>query len=403
MPRKKIIDEIPSDEFVEEQEIFEETAANSDAGEPAIVAESAEEVTIEDTVSDATETIPDYELIADDSEPINTDEPVEDTTEPETAIEFADEPPAEPVATPQTISVKPTAKPRKKSFFDLKLNELDRDLSEEQRAEWNGIYASYRAKSVLSGTVIGADRNTFEVVNRDTRAVEKKTLTTLIVIDYRVKILIPETELWAAGDERPSHLVNGLVGAKIDFIIMEVDRENECAVASRRMALSARQHFFSRGEHREGELLKCNILAVGAKQLSAECNGYDLHLTQRDLSYTSIADLRAQYRPGQELTCRLTEYDRKSGKLAVSVKEVNPNPFVGADRRHPVGSRRQATISGKYAGGVFCNLPDGAVCLCLYSSRHADADFRIGDEVILLISRYDYGRELIFGRILAKW
>ena len=72
-------------------------------------------------------------------------------------------------------------------------------------------------------------------------------------------------------------------------------------------------------------------------------------------------------------------------------------------KRHPVGSRRQAVISGKYAGGVFCTLPDETVCLCLYSTRHSDSDFHVGDTVILAIKKFDYDRSLIYGRILSKW
>ena len=35
----------------------------------------------------------------------------------------------------------------------LNLAELDKDLSEEERREWNSIYASYRGGSLFTGTV----------------------------------------------------------------------------------------------------------------------------------------------------------------------------------------------------------------------------------------------------------
>ena len=117
----------------------------------------------------------------------------------------------------------------------------------------------------------------------------------------------------------------------------------------------------------------------------------------------AVADLRERYHPGQTLDCILKEYDRGTGQLWVSVKETTANPFFGAVKRHPVGSRRQAVISGKYAGGVFCTLPDETVCLCLYSTRHSDSDFHVGDTVILAIKKFDYDRSLIYGRILSKW
>ena len=296
---------------------------------------------------------------------------------------------------------------RKKTIYDLNLNDLDRDLSAEQQQEWSAIYASYRSKSILSGTVIGSDQNTFNVLNRETGKNEKKTLNSIIIIGYRVKVLIPESEMWTPGEERPNYVLENMVGSKIDYVILEIDRESEIAIGSRRMALSAKRHFFAntRGgrEHKEGELLKCHVLAVGAKRCLVECNGYDINLSQKNLSYTSIADLREKYRPGQELDCLFKSYDKDTNRLFISVKEVNPNPFVGADNRHPVGSRRQAVISGKYAGGVFCTMPDDITCLCLYSTQHDDGNFNIGDSVIIVIKQYDYERQLIYGRILSKW
>jgi hypothetical protein len=294
---------------------------------------------------------------------------------------------------------------RKKSIFDLDLNQLDRFLTPEEQQEWSSIYASYRAKSILTGTVIGTDEHTFDVRNRTSGKIESKTLTSLIIVNYRVKVLIPESELWMPGDERPDHIVRSLTGSTIDYVIIEVDREGQCAIGSRRVALAAKRHFFAtaRGGHQEGELLKCRVLVTGARRCTVEIGGYDLQLTQRDLSYTSIPDLRERFHPGQELSCRLKAYDSETGMLSISVRESAPNPFIGADMRHPVGSRRQAKISGKYAGGVFCTLSDGTVCLCIYSIRHSDFAFSLGDNVIIVIESYNYERMQIYGQILSKW
>ena len=352
----------------------------------------------------APELFTEHEVIAEPEPELNADG---DTPQ---LAETAEEPEPLPAPTleraprpePEPITRKPAA-PRKKNILNLNLNELDRDLSDKQRAEWNAIYASFRAKSVMSGTVVGVDENTFDVRNRETGVQEKKTMYTLVVIGYRVKIIIPEAELWMPGEERPSYTIRGMAGAKTDFVIMEIDREGECAIASRRLAITERRRHFMRGDHNVGEQLMCRVLIVGAKRCSVECNGFDIHLTQRDLSYTTIADLREKYSTGQELKCSLTSFDTKKGTIKISVKDAMPNPFDGADVRHPIRSRRQAVISGKYAGGVFCTLPDDTVCLCLYSTQHADGDFRVGDGVILAVSKHDFSRQLMYGKILSKW
>lgn len=291
------------------------------------------------------------------------------------------------------------------SLLSLKLNELDRGLTEQERQEWNDIYASFRAKSVLTGRIIGVDGQAFNVRNRETGQVERRTMYCAVIIAYRVKVLIPETEMWMPGEERPAHVLRNMSGAEIDYVILDVDREGGVAIGSRRMGAMIKQRAFdtARSGHEPGEKLTCRVLTVGPSRCLLECAGRDLTLRYQDMSYASYSDLREKYHPGQTLDCVLKEYDRASGGMTISVKEAAPNPFEGARQRHPLGSRRQAVISGKYGGGVFCTLPDDTTCLCLYTAQHTDRDFREGDTVILVIVKYDVERSLIYGRILSKW
>lgn len=351
------------------------------------------------------------------------DEPadVPPPAEPEEPI-ITDAPPAraDPIQLPIVADAPPTlekspATRRKKavsekaatknSFFDLDFNALDRNLSPAERQEWNSIYASYRSRSALSGTIIGMDIHAVSVRNQGSGAMERREMFCAIVIPFRVKILIPETEMWYEGDDRPGFVLRNMVGANIDFVVLQVDREGGVAIASRRMAMDSRRYYFTHHPelHKENALVKCNLLSVGPRRCLAECYGYDLNLTQREMRYTAIPDLRTEYSPGQELDCRIKHFDPAQGSLQISVKEVESNPFEGAELRHPVGSRRQAVIAGKYGGGVFCNLPDGTVCMCLYSYQYEDSDFSVGDKVIIIVKQYDNKKQQIYGKIVAKW
>lgn len=297
------------------------------------------------------------------------------------------------------------AVPAEKDFYHLDFHTLDRGLSPEQRQEWNSIYASYRGRSAVTGTIVGIDRHAINVRDRKTGEMVRHEMYCAIVIPFRVRILIPETEMWTQGQERPSYVLRNMAGAEIDFVILHVDRENGFAIASRRQAARTRRYYFSTmpALHRTGARIPCRVLAVGPRRCLVECYGHDINLTQRELRYTAIPDLREQYHPGQTLECVVKEYDREQEALEISVKETNPNPFDGARERHPVGCTRQAVIAGKYAGGVFCNLPDGAVCMCSYAFHYDDASFEIGDTVMVLIQRYEMTKKQIYGKIVAKW
>ena len=342
-----------------------------------------------------------------------------DTQEPGPAAEVSmenvpptgDAPPAvagdalPPLEEPMPGQDTPPAPPMtdRQSFFALDFHELDRGLSQEERQAWNSIYASFRGHSALSGTVIGADPHSMNVRNKETGQVERRTMYCVVVLVYRVPVYIPATEMWT-GEARPDYVLQNMMGASIDFIITKVDREGGYAIASRRQAARAQRYFFA---HRpdlcaEGARVKCRLLAVGPRRCLAECYGHDVDLTQRDLSYTAIADLRAEYHPGDELDCIVKGYDAAQRNLLISVKETEANPFEGAEQRHPVGSRRYAVIAGKYGGGVFCNLPDGTVCMCNYSYQHEDSDFQSGDHVTLVVQRFERDKRQMYGKIMSK-
>ena len=313
--------------------------------------------------------------------------------------------PAPSVPSVPSVLPKAAVKSDRQLFFELKFNELDRGLTPEERQEWNSIYASYRGRSALTGTIIGVDPRSIYVWNPRTEKKEKLTMYCAIVVPYRVRIMIPETEMWEEGEERPDYVLQNMVGAKIDFIIIKVEREAGFAIGSRRLASRSQRYFFAHREdlHSIGARVKCQLMAVGPRRCLAECYGHDIDLTQREISYTAIPDLRNKYHAGVELDCIVKVYDPEKDELVISIKEIETNPFLGAELRHPVGCRRLAVISGKYGGGVFCNLPDGVVCMCNYSYQHEDSDFMVGENVMLVVQRYDDEKLQVFGKIMSKW
>ncbi|WP_077534364.1 hypothetical protein [Massiliimalia massiliensis] len=289
-------------------------------------------------------------------------------------------------------------------FKELNLTELDKNLSEEQQKEWNSIYASYRAKSILTGRVCGMDMKSMTVLDPETGASQRKEICCLVIISYRVKVLIPEQEIWYSDQEkRPIHVLRSMAGATIDYVITNIDRENECCTASRKEALQIRRHSFLKLAPEIGRKIPAQILAVGRHHLLCSCHGFDITLSQRDLSYAMLPDLRERYHPGETYMSVIKNFEPEKNHLTVSVKEAEPHPFDGADLRHPVGSRRASVITGKYKGGVFCKLEKNLDCMCIYSPDQYDENFDIGDQVIVVITKFNYRQKLVYGKIVAKW
>ena len=291
-----------------------------------------------------------------------------------------------------------------KDFNKLDLTELDKDLSEEQQKEWNAIYASYRSNSLLTGRVAGMDINTLKIKNPKTGENETVEINCLVIIGYRVKVLIPEKEIWFDEEtKRPPHVLRSMTGAMIDYVITNVDRENDICLASRRKAMSFRRYSFLKLTPEPGRKIECRVVAVGRTRLLVEAGGYDISLSPRDVSYAMLPDMRERYHAGETHAAVIKKYDKEKNALYISIKEAEPHPFDGADLRHPVKSRRASFITGKYGGGVFCRLEDNLDCLCTYSANQYDGDFQINDQVIVAVTKFNYTKKVIFGKIVARW
>ena len=286
-------------------------------------------------------------------------------------------------------------------FKELNFAEIDKNLSEQERQEWQAIYASYRSGSVLTGQVVGVDEHEISYTPKGKRKAEKQIIRCLIVIPYRVKIIIPDAEAFLDFEEPPS--LQSMNGANISFIVTEVDRMAGVAIASRKQALEQIKRVNARRRLEAGQVINVDVISVGRGVCTVTYRGYDVMLMQKDVSHNTVPDLRMILNPGEVKKALVKEFDRKGNILKLSIKDTIPHPFDGVEIRHPVGSTRIARIVGKYGGGVYCRLFDGATeILCSYATMEYDGDYRIGDNVEVLIRKYNYERKLIYGKILRK-
>lgn len=289
------------------------------------------------------------------------------------------------------------------NFKDLNIAEMDRNLSVQERSEWQSIYASYRSGSVMTGSVVGVDEHIFKTVPEGKTRAVRRTVRCLIVIPYRVKIIIPDNEIFLDEGEFQPPVIQSICGADISFIVTAVDRENGVAVASRKQALEQIRRVNARRRITEGQVVEVDIISVGRDVCTASYRGYDVLLAQRDISHTLITDLRDFIRPGEKRRAVVKAFNREENMLKLSIKDTMPHPFDGVETRHPIGCTRIATIVGKYAGGVYCRLYDGVTdVLCSYATMQFDGDYVVGDSVEILIRKYNYERKVIFGKVLRK-
>lgn len=288
-------------------------------------------------------------------------------------------------------------------FNELDLTKLDKNLTEAERDEWQAIYASYRGRSLISGEVAGVDLHKFDLVPEGKKKAVPTTVRCLIIIKYRVKVIIPETEVFIEKLDTGYHILHSMCGADIDYVITHIDRAEGFAIASRKLALEQIRRANSRRQYKEGQIVDAKVISVGRGVCTVTFNGYDVMIPQREIGYSAVPDLREVIHPGDERKAVITEFNNDEGVMKLSVKRTMPHPFDGIETRHPLGCTRIAKIVGKYGGGVFCRLYDGVTdVLCSYETMQYDGDFKIGDSAEIVINKYNTEKKLVYGKILRK-
>lgn len=287
-------------------------------------------------------------------------------------------------------------------FYDINFSEVDKDLTPEERAEWQSIYASIRSGSIMTGTMVGTDIHEFSFVPKGETKAEKQTIRCAIVIPYRVKIIIPETEMSLIPMPEGGYVLHSMGGAKLEFIITHVDRENGIAVASRKKALE-KLMFVTNRRDLQDKIIETKVMSVGKNVCVINYGGYDVLVHKRDVNYSLVPDLRNVLHPGEIKKAKVMSFNPDEGKMKLSIKATMPHPFDGVETRHPVGTARVATVVGKYGGGVFCRLYDGVTdVLCAYDTMHYDGDFNIGDKVEIVIRKLNYDKKVVYGKMIRK-
>ena len=93
------------------------------------------------------------------------------------------------------------------------------------------ILRSKEEKRILTGKIIGIEDEYYKA--------KKEVITCAIIWYEETKVLIPISLLNVRVQSK--RIIRGMIGAEIDFIILEYDEQSNIAIASRKLAMEIRQ------------------------------------------------------------------------------------------------------------------------------------------------------------------
>lgn len=92
------------------------------------------------------------------------------------------------------------------------------------------------------------------------------------------KVLIPLPLFWI---EPTGINSNSVIGADVDYIIIGVDREGECAIAARSLALEQQRWHALNVQHiADGDVVSASVLACGPTRITVTACGFDVTMGQ---------------------------------------------------------------------------------------------------------------------------
>jgi small subunit ribosomal protein S1 len=163
-------------------------------------------------------------------------------------------------------------------------------------------------------------------------------------------------------DIRPIRDAGPLMHIPQPFQILKMDRKRGNIVVSRRAILEG-----SRSEQREqllGKIAEGQIVEGMVKNITdygafIDMGGIDglLHVT--DISWKRIAHPSEVLQLGQTIKVMVTKFDPATKRVSLGMKQLEKNPWEGADVKYPTGTKLKGKITNITDYGAFVELEPG--------------------------------------------
>lgn len=257
----------------------------------------------------------------------------------------------------------------------------------QKKIIWQNINTSKEKLKILKGNIIAIE----------TEKMKEKNITCAIVDFKGIKILIPATEMIQEG-KNDKKVLRNMMGAEISFIVVEIDKIGEKAIASRLKAMERIKEINIK-KVEVGDKVYCKVIGVWKKYIRAECIGLDFIIKAQDLQYGFIEDVSKLYRINEPIKVLIKEVDLEEKKIKISVRELLEDPFKNIRKDFTEGGEYLARITGYADKGIFANITQGVDTVCILPTW-LDRPPLPGDKVIIKIYKIIPEKRKIYSSLI---
>ena len=204
---------------------------------------------------------------------------------------------------------------------------------ELEKLDIKEIMRSKEEKRILTGKVTGIEDEYYKI--------KGKYIPCAILWYGDVKVLVPITHL--VQEKQSKSIIRGMLGAEIDFIVLEYDEVANIAIGSRIDAMKLRSQI-ELPKLKINDTVRVRIVGVGIMHIVVDLYGKEAIIKADKLKHTYIVNCKDIYKVGDYLKVRIKKIDIENNTFELSAKEFEENPFKNI--------RKYISVSGEYTGTV---------------------------------------------------
>lgn len=192
-----------------------------------------------------------------------------------------------------------------------------------------------------------------------------------------------------------------MLGAEIDFIILEYDKVANIAIGSRIDAMKLRSQI-EIPKLKINDTVRVRIVGVGIKHIIVDLYGKEVAIKAEELKHTFIVNCKDMYKVGDYIKVRIKKMDIENNTFELSAKEFEENPFKNI--------RRYITVDGEYIGTVIAFPKSNSGVLVQLDNSHVTVLIRIparfnnfphfADKVLIKITEIKADKKFIYGYLV---
>jgi len=213
-------------------------------------------------------------------------------------------------------------------------------LAARREAIWENIEASLNEQTVLKGKV-----------SREVKGGLRVQLG-------GIEAFMPRSESSAS----PAHSVSELVDQDVEVVVITAERRPENVVVSRKRPLEKvlelkRAEFFSSAEL--GDKVSGEVKRLTDFGAFVDIGGVDALLHVSDIAWRRLKHPSEALHVGQKITAEISKLNESTGKVSVSMRSLQADPWLDVENKYQGGMRLTGTVRRLLDFGAMVELEPG--------------------------------------------